>query len=451
MILVKSMIIGLNDGMVIQRTKENVSAIIVKSDFKIKSVKYMYKSITNIANVKSISGESYYIYGIPVGGPYTLFINEYKFKEIYVGDVWLLAGQSNMQGVGRFRESDLAYEGDDYVRAFYMDNKWRKARHPLHSAWVEGDTIHVEENFGAIPKDRYTGVGLGLKFAQCMKEKTGVPQGVICSAYGGAGFDFWAPELEKINPNKSLYFAMKKRFIANGSHVAGMLWYQGCADAFGCGADRFEKHTMSFFNSIRNDFGEFPIVQFQIGRVVHPELSGLVENWMKIREIQRMIDKSAENIYTISTVNKTLDDLIHLSSQSSDALGKEAADVMFEVMNDKCKLPRLESVNLHTDPKSSQISVVDIRFKNVTGSLISKGIPTGFYVSENKYKQGSDVLFKTEIHGNTVKLSLWGTARENSDKYLYYGFGLNPYCNLTDSAGHGILCCGPIKMSNYHE
>lgn len=381
----------------------------------------------------------------------TVVVNEEKFEDIYVGDVWLLAGQSNMQGVGRFRDYDLSYRGEKDIRAFYMDNKWRKAHHPLHAAWLEKGSIHMEDNFESVPEGRYTGVGPGLMFAQCMKEKTGVPQGLICSAYGGAGFVYWAPEVENTNPEMSLYLAMKKRFAANGKHVAGMLWYQGCADAFSCEADKFEERTLAFYKNIRNDFGKFPIVQFQIGRVVHPELPGLVENWMRIREIQRTMNKKAEDLYTLSAINKTLDDLIHLSSESADALGKEAADVMFEALKNKCMLPQLENVCLYNDPKSPQISIVDVRFKNVTGKLMGNGIPAGFYVSENEYELGSDVLFKTEIHGDTVSLSLWGTAEENANKYLYYGFGLNPYCNLTDSAKHGILCFGPLKLSEYAE
>ena len=31
-----------------------------------------------------------------VGGPYTMTINERKLSDIYVGDVWLCSGQSNM-------------------------------------------------------------------------------------------------------------------------------------------------------------------------------------------------------------------------------------------------------------------------------------------------------------------------------------------------------------------
>ena len=46
----------------------------------------------------------------------TVVVNEEKFEDIYVGDVWLLAGQSNMQGVGRFRDYDLSYRGEKDIR-----------------------------------------------------------------------------------------------------------------------------------------------------------------------------------------------------------------------------------------------------------------------------------------------------------------------------------------------
>ncbi len=446
---VQVMLLGIMNGMVMQRDESNHSSITVKCDFNINYAKYLLENEEFPLAYEKIDDGTYHLYGMPVGGPYSVIINDQKFDEIYVGDLWLLAGQSNMQGQGRYRDYDLTYKGTNDVRAFFMDDNWRKAHHPLHAAWLEGGAIHIEDNFNGVPEGKHIGVGPGLRFAQCMKEKTGVPQGLIASAYGGAGFKYWAPEVAKTNPKMSLYLAMQERLIKNGSHIAGMLWFQGCADAFSCESDKFEERTLNLYNSVRRDFGSFPIIQFQIGRVVHPELPGLTENWMKIREIQKNLGQKTDNLYTITSINKTLDDLIHLSSESAEKIGEEAAELMYDIKSGKAQTPEVQSINFYNDPKSSQISIIEISYKNLKGNLKSEGIPTGFYVSEFEYKIGTDVLFKTEIKGNTVFLKLWGTVEDNENKYLYYGFGLNPYCNLTDSQGNGIMCFGPLKLSNY--
>lgn len=443
------MLLGIMNGMVMQRDENNYSSITVRCDFDIVNAEYFCGKENFSLGCEKTENGVYRIYGIPVGGPYSVIINDQKFDEIYVGDVWLLAGQSNMQGRGRYRDFDLTYKGIDDIRAFYMDNNWRRAHHPLHAAWVGGDEIHMEDNFNGVPADVCIGVGPGLKFAQYMKEYNGVPQGLIASAYGGAGFKWWAPEIAKTNPGKSLYLAMRERLIKNGSHIAGMLWFQGCADAFSCDADKFEENTLNFYDCVRKEFGKFPIIQFQIGRVVHVELPGLRENWMKIREIQRNLSKRADSLYTIATINKTLDDLIHLSSESAEEIGTEAAELMHDIETGKAQTLEIQSIDFYNDSKFFGMSIVEITFKNLNGSLKSEGIPTGFYVSEFEYKIGTDVLFKTVIKENKVFLKLWGGVEENKNKYLYYGFGLNPYCNLTDSKGNGIMAFGPIKLDEH--
>ena len=54
--------------------------------------------------------------GIPVGGPYSLFINSEIYNNIYVGDVWILAGQSNMEGHGRLSQEDKFYKKNPNIR-----------------------------------------------------------------------------------------------------------------------------------------------------------------------------------------------------------------------------------------------------------------------------------------------------------------------------------------------
>jgi len=441
------MITGIIDGMVMQRNALDFAEIIILSDEKIEKTEYYDgKEFFSITFEKISEGE-YKLQGIPVGGPYTVFVNGRKFRNIYVGDVWILAGQSNMQGVGRLRPCDLDFTPDNTVRAFYMDGRWRSAKHPLHNAWIENGVIHSEKISDTLPEDKYQGVGLGLSFAKQMKEKTGVPQGLICTAYGGSPLLMWSPSQKETFGQNSLYQKMYNRVCMNGKRVAGMLWFQGCADAFECGSEKFEERTVEFFESARKDFGFFPIIQFQIGRVVHPELEGLTENWMKIREIQRNLHKKVKCLYTVSSINKTLDDLIHLSADSSDELGNQAAEIMQEICGKEIFMQEISSIELSED-KKSRMAKVTVTFSNVVGGLKADGRPCGFTVSSEAYTLQNDLVFDVKLEENRAVIYLWCSKSEAEEKYLCYGFGLNPYCNITDSKNRAILCFGPIKLGS---
>src|SRR5262249_22561432 len=80
---------------------------------------------------------------IPTGGPYRLAIHDGKnsavINHFYVGDVWLLAGQSNMEGCGN-REG--AAKQHPLIRAFSMRREWQQARDPLHIVPESPDHCH---------------------------------------------------------------------------------------------------------------------------------------------------------------------------------------------------------------------------------------------------------------------------------------------------------------------
>jgi hypothetical protein len=137
------------------------------------------------------------IAGLPAGGPYTVELSIGKggekkcYKDILVGDLWLLAGQSNMADSG-FMPS--CSEVDPMVHAFYMTDNWGVAEDPLH------DTAHaVAPVHGGNPANPYgkrlRGTGPGLPFGLAMYKKSGVPQGLIALAHGGTSLAQWDPEL----------------------------------------------------------------------------------------------------------------------------------------------------------------------------------------------------------------------------------------------------------------
>ena len=77
------------------------------------------------ARVRLASGENL---ELPVGGPYQVG----DAQNVLVGDLWILAGQSNMEGVGDLVNVE---EPHPFVHSFQSREAWAPAEEPLH--WLE--------------------------------------------------------------------------------------------------------------------------------------------------------------------------------------------------------------------------------------------------------------------------------------------------------------------------
>lgn len=143
--------------------------------------------------------------GLPAGGPYDICISvvdrngktleSRTVESVFVGDVWILGGQSNMQGCGLLKD---AASPDPRVRAFYMNDEWDMAVDPVHHLCDAIDPVHGGRMDGKRTKPAtVTGVGPGIAFGLEMLRRTGVPQGLIACAHGGTSMSQWDPALKK--------------------------------------------------------------------------------------------------------------------------------------------------------------------------------------------------------------------------------------------------------------
>lgn len=393
--------------------------------------------------------------GVPTGGPYKLEVRIQGSKTgaqvdpVFVGDLWVLAGQSNMEGVGNL---EFVQPPDEKVQMIDMvDEKWQIAKEPLHNLPGSVDRVHWPQNAQKVP-ERYTGskldefnrnrkkgAGLGLAFGSAYVKYGDVPVGLIPCAHGGTSMDQWDPaRYNESAPGDSLYGSMLRRVkvaSANGK-IRGVLWYQGESDANPKAAPLFKNKFEKLVAKIREDFQDstLPFLYVQIGRFVNAQNEGV---WNDIQETQRLAEESIPNSTVFAAVDSDLDDLIHVGTEDLKRIGTNMG--RFAAGKAK-KGPRLASVNLEN-------RMVRVNFVETNGKLTSKDRINGFTIHGPNgevlpliYKQVVDLKDPQSVLLHLVSDPPAGST-------LRYGAGKNPYCNLRDEFGFGALVFGPARLN----
>ncbi|MEI6971357.1 MAG: sialate O-acetylesterase [bacterium] len=454
---------GLFDHMVLQRNESNVSDARFSGVSKAASGTLVasvsrggkkLKDLTGVALGRVRAGKfSAVLRGLPAGGPYTIALavmddggavrDRTTVRDVLVGDVWILAGQSNMQGVG---DKFNGIKKHPEVRAFFMDDHWGVAAEPIHDLSAAVDPVHADLCGGAPGKPGRYCACPGLSFGQEMRKRFGVPQGVIACAHGGTSMAQWDPKLRTLG-GKSLYGAMLRRFHRNGGKVAGMLWYQGCNETTLEAASVYTARMKEFVAACRHDFGfkEMPFVLVQISRFVGWGPEGL-HPWNSVREQQRCLPRSIKRCLTVPAIDLPMDDLVHIGGEGQAILGRrlaEAMDVLIRGRRGGRPPITLKAVTIAPDRDRGTADVV-VEFDHVAGRLIATGRPNGFILADVSGNTGH--VYDVRLSGNKAIVRTTQGLAQVCQFFLYHGFGLNPYCNIGDEAGRSLPAFGPVVI-----
>lgn len=390
--------------------------------------------------------------GIPAGGPYRLDLHAGDGKTAiagwYVGDVWVLAGQSNMEGIGDLRHRPPTHP---LVRCLRMDGRWTKAdepiihlpesRHPVHEPCAIDRAEALRQR-----QLRRKGVGPGVWFARAMLRSTGVPQGLIGCAHGGTTLDQWDPARRRLGVH-SLYGSLLASMRATAQPVAGLLWYQGESDANAAHHAAYGRRTAALLASLRRDLAQprLPVALVQLGRWAHGDAAS-GPWWESVREQQRRVAAAVPRVGLAAAGDLPLDDPIHIGGDGQRSLGQRLARIMARLAHGSRERPEpgpLACRRILPRGPASRTEVIEITIADAVGGLVCSGIPDIRLMTAD----GAPLPppFRCEVVDDRLRLWCVGLPGHQPIQ-LIHGAGCDPRLAVHDRR-HAALCAfGPLSV-----
>lgn len=238
--------------------------------------------------------------------------------------LFILAGQSNMSGMGEIPRSP---ETNPQIYVFGNDYHWKLAKEPVDDPSNQVDPVSI---------DKPAGFGPSVAFATTLlKQNPGMVIGLIPCAKGGSLIDEWRRNLN----DTTLYGSCLKRVQAASvmGKVAGLLYFQGEIDAI----DPKEHPQRTFLphkwadefavlvRDWRRDLNQpdLPVVFAQIGTNTAPER---FINWALVKEQQQKVKLPFTSM--IKTDDMALGDFVHFTTESYQTIGQRFAEAYLKLL-----------------------------------------------------------------------------------------------------------------------
>ncbi|MBO7217167.1 MAG: hypothetical protein J6V50_00535, partial [Clostridia bacterium] len=269
------------------------------------------------------------------GGPYEMEITlngeKTVLSEIYVGLVFLLAGQSNNQ----FKVRDSHKEG-------HLVEKNNKKRFFMLLRIEDQEDIHPEDGWVTADGDISSWPLLGSFIADEIINRKDVAIGLIGCYQGASIIEAWLPtEIcdraefslpieakthSHINPdyatwnqNGKLYDFMFRKIVPFS--VSDVVWYQGESDTTIGEAEIYDKEVAALIERWRSDLLD-PALHFTVVQIANLRSQGA--DWAALQEAQLRVPDLVSNCDTVISKDICEDDDIH--PQSKRALAVRIVD-----------------------------------------------------------------------------------------------------------------------------
>jgi len=325
---------------------------------------------------------------------------------IGVGDLWVIAGQSNAVGYGREAIIDPPELG---VHTLKNNEKWTLATHPLNDSTSSRHPMNCD-----IPNP---GHSFCLSFAKILKRNLGYPIGLIETALGGSPLARWNPA-EK----GDLYKNMLHCIGLAGGKVKGILWYQGCSDTDEKGSasygSRFKNTILRWRKDLKDD--GISILTVQLNRVYGIEDKAVDRGWSRVREAQRQAALKLNNVFITSAIDLPLSDTVHISSAGNMILGERMARV---ALGGVYKKPiQFKAPDIARVCRDDKGKTVRLTFDNVVGRLCNQDSNSPCFKVEDE--KGAVDITQIEYKGSEVYLKL--LRRLEGSAVIHGAYGANP-------------------------
>lgn len=282
---------------------------------------------------------------MPYGGPYTMKLttddSETVLDNIYIGEVYLLSGQSNIElKLKDTNTPEDLHKTNEMLRCFFVDKITSNGLFSPDNGWVTAhkDTVYDWSAVGYLT---------GCEIA----EKKNIAIGLINCSQGAAIIESWVPqgtfesiginipieekavghrmpEYQKWNTFGALYEKQLRQVFPY--QLSGVIWYQGESDAVGREAEVYHLELEELIRKWREDFRdeELPFWVIQIHDYFTDDWYRDNEGWKKLQAAQLKIQTMTHNVTTVISRDVCETDDIH--PQTKTALSHRLAEAIMK-------------------------------------------------------------------------------------------------------------------------
>ncbi len=369
------------------------------------------------------------------GGPYNVQISSagtrILLNDVFVGEVWLCSGQSNMEmnyygGVKSIKE-ELPVCYNTKIRFFQIPRTASEyPQDDVKASWQTCDSNSLKA-FSAV----------GYYFGKKLQHDLNVPVGLINASWGGTPAEVWTPA-ENIYGNDVLKQAaaqlkevpwgpVKPGLNYNGMlapittyNIAGAIWYQGEANVGT--SSTYSQLLTTMIESWREKWNkEFPFYYVQIA----PYNYGNENEGALLQEQQTMVMSHTKTGMVVIT--DLIDSVTNIHPSNKKDVGMRLANwALAETYN--------KEVGTYRSPMFSKAEIakdkIILSFSNAPNGLLAKGkVVTGFYISG---ENGEWLPAEAKIEKD--KIMVWNKKLEQP-VYVRYGFGNTIIGNVFSKEG----------------
>lgn len=341
---------------------------------------------------------SFYMGPFAYGGPYLMTVytetSKYTFKDVMIGEVYLMSGQSNMAItiLENLRSADETFinKVQQDIRDMNHD-KIRFLTVGMIGSSEPHDQFQANQTFPwdvLTPDNASTLSMTAFYFATEIVKQYDIPVGVIVSAVGATVTSTWIPEAEANGMDttyiKNVGDADTPSRYYNGMVAPlkqftfrGVVWYQGEGQHV-----KYQENMTRLINSWRREFNDTDLKFIIIGLPrFDGDLAYSQESWFKVRAQQQALTSIAGVTYSVNIdlgiSESQSNDAIH--SYDKDVLGMRAAHAFMKAFYD--------APGVLTSPKLQSASYVEgkliLKFYNIGEGIFLTNQRAGFEVSTN--------------------------------------------------------------------